>query len=129
MSEHVCTFVEEAEPTGRLILGPCLECGTTAFDALKQTRELQETVEWFGTLVTRKDIGTAQTPSLKDYVEQLEARLAQCEGELYMVIPQSGDTPITWEEAYNDMKNERDAALERAREAEEKADDLRTRTV
>ncbi len=32
--EHECVFVEEQEPSGRLILPPCIVCGTTAMDAL-----------------------------------------------------------------------------------------------
>ena len=39
MSEHKCVFVEEREPSGRLIVGPCLECNLSAFDALKQARQ------------------------------------------------------------------------------------------
>jgi hypothetical protein len=38
--EHECQFPEEQEPSGRLILTPCLECGLSAFDALKQ-REVE----------------------------------------------------------------------------------------
>jgi len=37
-SEHMCVFVEEAEPSGRLILPPCLECGATAMDAIEYLR-------------------------------------------------------------------------------------------
>lgn len=37
-SEHDCVFVEEEEPTGRLVLPPCLICGLTAMDALEQLR-------------------------------------------------------------------------------------------
>jgi hypothetical protein len=39
--EHTCTFVEEQEPSGRLIVGPCLDCGASAFDALKELNALQ----------------------------------------------------------------------------------------
>lgn len=35
---HECVFVEEQEPSGRLVLPPCLTCGTTAMDALEQLR-------------------------------------------------------------------------------------------
>ena len=31
-----CTFVEEQEPSGRLIVGPCLGCGTPAMTALAE---------------------------------------------------------------------------------------------
>ena len=41
--EHECVFVEEQEPSGRLILPPCIVCGTTAMDALEQLREWDET--------------------------------------------------------------------------------------
>ena len=37
-SEHECVFVEEQEPSGRLILPPCLVCGVTAMDALLKMR-------------------------------------------------------------------------------------------
>ena len=36
--EHECVFVEEQEPSGRLILPPCLVCGMAAMDALEQLR-------------------------------------------------------------------------------------------
>jgi hypothetical protein len=35
---HECVYVEEQEPSGRLILPPCLICGTTAMDAIEQIR-------------------------------------------------------------------------------------------
>ncbi len=49
MIEHECNFVEEREPEGRLILGPCIECGIPAAEAIKEfstTKEiLRETQE------------------------------------------------------------------------------------
>ncbi len=39
--------------------------------------EAKDTVAWYSSLVTRAQIGTAQTPCLKSYIEQLEAELAQ----------------------------------------------------
>src|SRR4051812_49752796 len=33
-SPHQCSFPEEQEPSGRLILAPCLICGISAVDAL-----------------------------------------------------------------------------------------------
>lgn len=36
IAEHECVFVEEQEPSGRLILPPCLVCGITAMDALAE---------------------------------------------------------------------------------------------
>lgn len=36
---HECVFVEEQEPSGRLILPPCIVCGFTAMDALEQMRQ------------------------------------------------------------------------------------------
>lgn len=38
MGTHECVFPEEQEPSGRLILAPCLVCGCTALDALEQLR-------------------------------------------------------------------------------------------
>ena len=43
MGNHECNFVEEQEPDGRLILGPCIECGIPAAEAMKEfstTKEL-----------------------------------------------------------------------------------------
>lgn len=34
------TFVEEQEPNGRLILGPCIECGMPALEALEACKKL-----------------------------------------------------------------------------------------
>jgi hypothetical protein len=39
MSEHECVFVEEQEPSGRLILPPCIVCDLSAMDALEQLRD------------------------------------------------------------------------------------------
>ncbi|MGI6878813.1 hypothetical protein [Microbacterium sp. gxy059] len=36
--EHECVFAEEQEPSGRLILAPCLVCDYSAMDALNQLR-------------------------------------------------------------------------------------------
>lgn len=36
---HECVFVEEQEPSGRLVLPPCIVCGVTAMDALLQLRD------------------------------------------------------------------------------------------
>lgn len=33
---HDCVFVEEEEPSGRLVLPPCIICGCTALSALEQ---------------------------------------------------------------------------------------------
>ena len=45
METHECNFPEEQEPEGRLILGPCLECGLSALDAMKQMEsELKKAV-------------------------------------------------------------------------------------
>ena len=39
MTDHECTFVEEQEPSGRLILGPCLECGVAAIEAMADRKD------------------------------------------------------------------------------------------
>jgi hypothetical protein len=39
MSDHEHRFVEEREPSGRLILGPCLVCGMSALDAMDALRQ------------------------------------------------------------------------------------------
>lgn len=36
---HECVFVEEQEPSGRLVLPPCIVCDLSAMDALEQLRE------------------------------------------------------------------------------------------
>lgn len=36
VNEHECNFVEEQEPEGRLNLGPCIECGIPALEAIKR---------------------------------------------------------------------------------------------
>lgn len=38
VDEHECVFVEEQEPSGRLILPPCIICGCSAMDALDLLR-------------------------------------------------------------------------------------------
>lgn len=42
MAEHECVFVEEEEPSGRLILPPCLVCNLPALEALEQLRQERE---------------------------------------------------------------------------------------
>jgi len=34
VTDHEHTFAEEQEPSGRLILTPCLTCGMSALDAM-----------------------------------------------------------------------------------------------
>jgi hypothetical protein len=41
---HDCTFVEEQEQSGRLILGPCLECGLPAMEIAEQLRQYKDIV-------------------------------------------------------------------------------------
>jgi len=36
--DRECTFAEEREPSGRLVLGPCLGCGTPAMTALAEAK-------------------------------------------------------------------------------------------
>ena len=50
-------------------------------DVEQERDEAKEEVAWYGTLVRRTKIGTHETPSLKAYIEQLEARIAALEGE------------------------------------------------
>ena len=40
-AEHECTFAEEEEPSGRLILGPCLECSLPAMEIAQQLAEIR----------------------------------------------------------------------------------------
>jgi hypothetical protein len=55
MAEHVCVFPEEQEPSGRLILAPCLVCGLSAMDALSQRNS--ESEMWSATAIrTIKDM-------------------------------------------------------------------------
>lgn len=42
VEEHECVFVEEQEPSGRLVLPPCIVCGFTAMDALAQLHAASE---------------------------------------------------------------------------------------
>ena len=35
---HECVFAEEREPSGRLVLPPCLVCGLAAMDAIEELR-------------------------------------------------------------------------------------------
>jgi hypothetical protein len=45
VDDHEHMFVEEREPSGRLIVGPCIVCGMSAadaLDALKRERDMFE---------------------------------------------------------------------------------------
>ena len=42
MTTHECNFVEEKEPDGRLILGPCIECDMPAAEAIKELSTTKE---------------------------------------------------------------------------------------
>jgi hypothetical protein len=44
--QHECVFVEEQEPSGRLILPPCIVCGMTAMDSLNELRHHAAGDEW-----------------------------------------------------------------------------------
>lgn len=39
LNEHECVFIEEREPSGRLILPPCIVCGLAAMDAVEGLRD------------------------------------------------------------------------------------------
>jgi len=59
-----CAFVEEQEPSGRLILAPCPACGTSAGEALVEAKrraaapfELRSTSELIDALFARCDAG------------------------------------------------------------------------
>ena len=39
MKTHECVFPEEKEPSGRLILASCLDCGYSAMDAMTRLKE------------------------------------------------------------------------------------------
>jgi len=39
--------------------------------------EFKEMSDWFNSLVSRAQIGTARTPSLRSYIEQCEAKIAE----------------------------------------------------
>jgi len=43
--EHECLFAEEQEPDGRLILVPCLGCGTPAMEAIKHAKNIEKRLE------------------------------------------------------------------------------------
>lgn len=38
MAYHDCAFIEEREPSGRIIVGPCIVCGKSASAALATLR-------------------------------------------------------------------------------------------
>jgi len=46
-------------------------------EQITELTEYKEIADWFNALVTRAQIGTPDTPSLKAYIEQLEAQNAQ----------------------------------------------------
>lgn len=52
-----------------------------------ELQEEQELTTWWGNLVRREQIGTKKTPSLRAYIEQLEARLTASEAR----VKQQGD--------------------------------------
>lgn len=49
---------------------------------IEMLKEYEERAKWYESLVSRAQIGTKETPSLKAYVEQLEARCQRQEDEL-----------------------------------------------
>lgn len=48
-------------------------------------------------------------------MEALQRERDEAIEDRYMLIPESGDTPVTWEEAYNDAQAALDAAREKAK--------------
>jgi Cys-tRNA synthase (O-phospho-L-seryl-tRNA:Cys-tRNA synthase) len=57
---------------------------------IAELQEREQVAAWYETLVTRARIGTASTPSLKVYIEQLEARVARLREALkFYAEPQS----------------------------------------
>lgn len=49
---------------------------------IMELEEHKEIADWYQALVSRACIGTKKTPSLKAYIEQLEAELAMLKGAL-----------------------------------------------
>lgn len=78
MGEHECVFVEEQEPSGRLILPPCLVCGATAMDALAQLRD-EPLVAW---AVADDALRCASAPSVADLFPGIAEMCRDARGEL-----------------------------------------------
>lgn len=76
MTSHECVFVEEQEPSARLILTPCLVCGTTAMDALDQ---LRRDVDRLAQAITNALAGGYDDPRdgfvITDHARELRAAL------------------------------------------------------
>lgn len=82
MSTHECVFPEEQEPSGRLILAPCLTCDLTALDALAQ---LRDEVEMWST--TAKQVVSGMKRLADDFNANGNSR------------PLGDSTAATWHEA------------------------------
>ena len=83
-----CTF----EPTPMELLRKVRELTVEKqqqAERIKDLEEYKEIVNWFTSLVVRTNIGTKQTPSLKAYIEQLEARVKDLEREPLDTAPDS----------------------------------------
>lgn len=60
LADHEHVFPEEREPTGRLILAPCLSCGMNAMDALDTIRAERDSLEAEAAMWSRTSTDLAQ---------------------------------------------------------------------
>ena len=75
---HECVFIEEEEPSGRLILPPCIVCGLPAIQALVQVK-------------AQHDIGSEIAEHLRVVVQTLK--------DMGHVTPDEDAALLRWEEA------------------------------
>ena len=79
MTEHECVFVEEQEPSGRLVLPPCIVCDTSAMDAIAQLRAAEaERDQWkesFTQAAERGDAAHQRREAAEAEADRLKAAL------------------------------------------------------
>lgn len=67
---HKLNFILKNDQAQRVVIGEQQK-------ELEWLKERDEVAKWYETLVTRTKIGTKDTPSLKAYIEQVEAKIEQ----------------------------------------------------
>ena len=73
-------------------------------------KERDNVAKWYETLVTREKIGTAHTPSLRAYIEQLEAEIARLREALQTLVDVQNGPPlekyrVEWEQVMNNAES------------------------
>ena len=123
--EHTCTFVEEREPSGRLIVGPCLGCTKPAFSALADAQATVEALpDQLATIekdLAPINLGTMTSGDMKVFDKTKALVVQTVMARLKRTL--DATTPATHDQAKATVFNEWDGALRKMADVEPEGGD------